>query len=69
MVPAQYVAEDIVVRHQWKKRLLVLGRFNAPVKGNARAVRRLWVGMQVSTLIEGEGGLGRSFWRVNLVGR
>jgi hypothetical protein len=31
MVPATYVLEDGLVRHQWKERHLVLGRLDAPV--------------------------------------
>jgi hypothetical protein len=35
MAPATYVVEDGLVEHQWEERLLVLGRFYAPVQGNA----------------------------------
>jgi hypothetical protein len=44
MAPATYVAEDSLVRYQWKEKPLVLWEFNAPVKSNARAGRHAWVG-------------------------
>ena len=31
MAPEAYVAEDGLVRYQWKKRPLILGRLDAPV--------------------------------------
>jgi hypothetical protein len=36
----EYVAEDGLVGHQWKKRPLFLRRLYAPVQGNARARKR-----------------------------
>jgi hypothetical protein len=39
-----YVAEDGLICHQWEERPLVLGRFYAPVQGNARARKQEWVG-------------------------
>ena len=39
-----YVAEDGLVSHHWKERLLVLQRLYAPVQGNARARKQDWVG-------------------------
>ena len=38
-----YVAEDGLICHQWEERPLVLGRFYAPVQGNARARKQEWV--------------------------
>ena len=49
MATAPYLAEDGLIGHQWEERPLVLWRLNAPVQGNARAVRQEWVG----------GGLGK----------
>jgi hypothetical protein len=43
MALAAYVAEDGLVGHQWEERPLVLGRFHAPVQGNARAGKWEWV--------------------------
>jgi hypothetical protein len=31
MAPAAYVAEDVLVGHQWEERPLVLLKFNTPV--------------------------------------
>jgi hypothetical protein len=42
MAPAEYIAEDGLIWHQWKGSPLVLRRLNA-VSGNARAVGR-WFG-------------------------
>jgi hypothetical protein len=39
---AAYVAEDVLVGHQWEERPLVWQRF--PVQGNARARKQEWVG-------------------------
>ena len=40
-----YVPEDGLVGHQWEERLLVLGRLDAPVLGNSRVGRQVWVGL------------------------
>jgi hypothetical protein len=44
MAPATYVAEGVLIWHQWEERPLVLWRLVAPVLGNVRAVRQEWVG-------------------------
>ena len=31
MAPAEYVAGDALVKHEWEERPLVLGKFDAPV--------------------------------------
>jgi hypothetical protein len=56
VAPAAYVAEDGFIWHQWEERPLTLRRLHASVQGNARAVRRGWVGGEGSTLIEAGGG-------------
>jgi hypothetical protein len=48
MTPAAYIAEDVLVRHQWEERPLALWRL--------RARRRDWVGWCGNTLIEAGGG-------------
>ena len=47
-----YVAEDGLVGHQWEERPLVLRRSYAPVQGNARARKLVWVGREAG---QGEG--------------
>jgi hypothetical protein len=43
-----YVAEDILVSHQWKERPFILWRFYAPEEGNVGPGSRSgWVGEQV----------------------
>jgi hypothetical protein len=52
MASATYVAEDVLVGHQWEERPLVLGRLDAPVLGNARMVGSERVAGWGSTLME-----------------
>jgi hypothetical protein len=62
MAPAAYVAEDVLVRHQWEERPLTLLRLDAQCRGirgcgGGRWGR--WGGGRV-TLIEAEDGIGGS---------
>jgi hypothetical protein len=54
MAPGAYVAEDGLVGHQWEKRPLVLGRFDAPVED-----REAEVGGLVSRKRDGKVGFQR----------
>lgn len=47
-----YVAEDVLVGHQWEERSLELRGFYSLVEVNARAGRQEWVSGSGSTLIE-----------------
>jgi hypothetical protein len=58
MAPATYVAKHGFVCHQCGGRPLVLWRLNAPVQGNARAVRQEWVGRWVLELPKRSRGRG-----------
>jgi hypothetical protein len=55
-----YVAEDVLVGHQWEKSSLVLLRSYAPIEGNARARKQEWVGWGAGQG-EGIGALGITF--------
>jgi hypothetical protein len=57
---AAYVAEDGLVSHHWEERPLVLGRFYAPVQGNARARKQEWVSWGAGSG-EGIGDFGIAF--------
>ena len=58
MAPAEYVAEDGLVGHQWEESPLVLWRLDAPVKKECQD-REAWVGRLVgNTLIEAGRGEG-----------
>jgi hypothetical protein len=48
---AAFVAEVVLVGHQWEERALVLLRLYAPVQGNFRARKQEWVGWD-----QGQGG-------------
>jgi hypothetical protein len=47
MAPAKYVAEDCFIWHQLEGGCLVLCRLDASEKGDARMVRKEWVGGEV----------------------
>ena len=47
-----YVAKDGLVSHQWEERTFVFQRVYAPVQGNARARKWVWVGWGA---MQGEG--------------
>lgn len=44
MAPAASVAKDVLVRHQWEEKPVVLWRFSAVVRVNASEGRQEWVG-------------------------
>jgi hypothetical protein len=54
-----YVAEDGLVGYQYEERLLVLQRSYAPVQGNGRARKQVWVGWKAGWE-EGRGDFGNS---------
>jgi hypothetical protein len=55
IAPATYVEEEGLIWQQWEGRCLVLWRPDATEKGNARRVRREWMGGLGSNLLETKG--------------
>jgi hypothetical protein len=59
MIPAAFVAEDDLVRHQWEERRPSSCDGSMPQCRNLRVGRLKWMGGRGSTLIEaGKGGMG-----------
>jgi hypothetical protein len=54
---AAYVAEDVLVGHQWDEKPLVLQRLYAPVQRNARARKWKWVGWEAGVGVKGTLGI------------